>query len=237
VQHLLRRPELSLYIPTAIVGALLGVTRLRPLLWVAAGILFLLCIAVAYTPLAAHNARAFIRSDPLPAHVDAVAVISAGLTSDGLARSETLDRLLSGVELVRAGVAQTMMVSREHVVVGGQMVSDSADLTRVATMALPPGAVIFVDSIETTRTEALRMWSIAKPRHWNTVALVTSPLHTRRACATFEAVGFKVVCVPAVVRGSGLVPNSNPEDKFRAFRAWLYERFATDTYRSRGWIR
>jgi hypothetical protein len=46
-----------------------------------------------------------------------------------------------------------------------------------------------------------------------------------------------IVCVPAVVRGSGLVPNSNPEDKFRAFRAWLYERFATDTYRSRGWIR
>ena len=117
------------------------------------------------------------------------------------------------------------------------MVSDSADLTRVATMALPPGAVIFVDSIETTRTEALRMWSIAKPRHWNTVALVTSPLHTRRACATFEAVGFRVICVPARVRESGLDRHSIPEDRFRAFRLWLYERFATDTYRRRGWIK
>jgi hypothetical protein len=61
-------------------------------------------------------------------------------------------------------------------------------------------------------------------------------LHTRRACATFEAVGFRVVCVPATVRGSGLFPGSFAEERFRDFRSWLYETFATDSYRRRGWI-
>jgi uncharacterized SAM-binding protein YcdF (DUF218 family) len=237
VQQLLRRPELSLYLPTAVAGALLGVTRLRPLLWVAGAIIAFLCIAVAYTPLASRSAAPFIRRDAIPPHVDAIAVLSMGGTPDGLAGSETLDRLLTGLTLARRGLSQAVMVSSETRSFGGKSVSDSADLQNITTMVAPAASVIFVDSIFTTRTEALRMRSIANARGWNTIAVVTSPMHTRRACATFEAVGFKVVCVPAVVRGSGLVANSNAEDRLRAFRFWLYERFATDSYRRRGWIR
>jgi len=237
VQGLLRRPELTLFLPLAVAGALLGASRLRPLLWVAGAVLGFLCIAVAYTPLAAASSAPFIRRDTVPPRLDAVAVLSMGGTPDGLMRSETLDRVLTGVSLVRRGTSNAMLISRETRVFGGKPVSDSADLDEITRMAVPQATVIFVDSIRTTRTEALRMRAIARPRGWNTVAVVTSPLHSRRACATFETVGFKVVCVPAIVRGSGLVPNSTPEDRFRAFRAWLYERFATDTYRSRGWIR
>jgi len=237
VQGLLRRPELSLYLPSAVAGALLGMTRLRPLLWVVGGVLAFLCIAIAYTPLAAKNAAPFVRRDPVPAHLDAIAVLSIGGTPDGLMRSETLDRLLTGLSLARRGLASAMMISRETRSFGGKLVSDSADLQDIVTMVGPAATIIFVDSIVTTRTEALRMRTIAQSHGWSTVAVVTSPMHTRRACATFEAVGFKVVCVPAVVRGSGLVPNSTVEDRLRAFRFWLYERFATDSYRRRGWIR
>ena len=236
VQQLLRRPELSLYLPSAVVGAVLGVTRLRPLLWVAGAIISILCIAVAYTPLAATAAAPFIRRDPIPPHVDAIAVLSMGVTPDGLMRPETLDRLLTGLSLVRRGVANAMLVSRETRNFGGRPVSDSADMQNLTSMIGLPASIIFVDSILTTRTEALRMRSIARAKGWTTLVVVTSPLHTRRACATFEAVGFKVVCVPASVRDSGLDPNSNAEDRLRAFRSWLYERFATDSYRRRGWI-
>jgi uncharacterized SAM-binding protein YcdF (DUF218 family) len=216
---------------------LLGITRLRPLLWVAGAIIALLCIAVAYTPLAARAAAPFIRRDPIPARVDAIAVLSMGGTPDGLMRSETLDRLLTGLTLAGRGLASTILVSRESRQFGGKTVSDSADLQNITAMAALPASIIFVDSIVTTRTEALRMRSIGLTRGLNTIAVVTSPMHTRRACATFEAVGFKVVCVPAVVRGSGLVANSTADDRLRAFRFWLYERFATDSYRRRGWIR
>jgi len=160
-----------------------------------------------------------------------------GGTPDGLMRSETLDRVLTGMALVKRGVSNAMLISRETRAFGGRPVSDSADLQDITAMLTVPASVIFVDSIFTTRTEALRMRSIARQHGWRTLAVVTSPMHTRRACATFEAVGFKVICVPAAVRGSGLDPNSTPEDRFRAFRAWLYERFATDSYRRRGWIR
>ena len=129
-----------------------------------------------------------------------------------------------------------MLVSRETRNFGGRPVSDSADMQNLTSMIGLPASIIFVDSILTTRTEALRMRSIARAKGWTTLVVVTSPLHTRRACATFEAVGFKVVCVPASVRDSGLDPNSNAEDRLRAFRSWLYERFATDSYRRRGWI-
>jgi uncharacterized SAM-binding protein YcdF (DUF218 family) len=144
--------------------------------------------------------------------------------------------LLSGLSLAKRGLAPVVLVSREQRNFTGKIVSDSADLQNLATFANPAARVIFVDSVFTTRTEAIRMGAIARANHWTTIAVVTSPMHTRRACATFEAVGLRVVCVPAAVRGSGLYPGANAEDRLRAFRSWLYETFASSSYKSRGWI-
>jgi uncharacterized SAM-binding protein YcdF (DUF218 family) len=237
VQQLTRDLELSFFIGAAIVGGAVGATRLRALLWIGAGLLVLLCVLVDYTPLVQWLAKPMIRRDPIPQRVDAIAALGAGVTPEGWMRSEKLDRFLSGLELQRRGVAPTLMVSRERARIGGRVVSDSADLARLVGLSGAASSTIFVDSISTTRTEALRMKRIADAHGWRRVAVVTSPLHTRRACATFEAVGFQVVCVPAVLRGSGLEPGSIPEDRFRGFRSWLYEVFATDSYRRRGWIR
>ena len=191
---------------------------------------------VAYTPVVSSMARPLIRRDSIPPRVDAIAVLSAGMAPDGQMRGETLDRLLSGIVLAKRGVATPMLVSMERRAFNGASVTDSADLRNVIALAGLAGSTTFVDSVTTTRTEALRMKTIASANGWTSLAVVTSPLHARRACATFEAVGFKVVCVPAAVRGSGLYPGSDAEDRLRAFRAWLYERFATDSYRRRGWI-
>jgi uncharacterized SAM-binding protein YcdF (DUF218 family) len=237
VQQLLRTPDLALYLPAAIFGALVGPTRLRPLVWVPAGVVATICIIVAYTPIVSTLARPLIRRDSVPARVDAVAVLSNGFTPDGMMRGETLDRLLTGLSLAKGGIAPVVMVSREHTNFTGQLASDSADLRSVAAIADQPARVIFVDSVVTTRTEAIRMRAIARANRWSTLAVVTSPMHTRRACATFEAVGLRVVCVPAAVRESGLYPGANAEDRFRAFRSWLYEVFASSSYKSRGWIR
>jgi uncharacterized SAM-binding protein YcdF (DUF218 family) len=181
--------------------------------------------------------KPLIRYDSVRSRLDAVAALSASVTPEGWLRSESLDRLLSGLDLQRSGAAPILMVSRERARVGGRVVSDSADLARIVSLTGTSAVVLFVDSVVTTRTEALRMKKIADAHGWRRIAVVTSPLHTRRACATFEAVGFQVVCVPAALRGSGLDPRSNPEDRFRGFRSWLYETFATDSYRRRGWIR
>lgn len=237
MQQLIRTPDLALYLPAAIFGALVGPTRLRPLVWVPAGVVATICIVAAYTPIVSMLARPLIRRDPLPTRVDAIAVLGMGLTPDGMMREETLDRLLTGLSLAKRGLAPFVLVSRERRSFTGKIVSDSTDLQNVATLAGPSARVIFVDSVVTTRTEAMRMGAIARANHWSMVAVVTSPMHTGRACATFEAVGLRVVCVPAAVRGSGLYPGANAEDRLRAFRSWLYEVFASSSYKSRGWIR
>ena len=237
VQQLLLRPDLVLYIPAAVVGAIIGASRLRPLLWIGGAIIALICIVVAYTPLVSTLANQHIRRDSLRTPVNAIAVLSAGLTPDGLMRGETLDRLLTGLALAQQGVARTLLISRESKPFGAKVVSDSTDQRNLLALAQPSAQVIFVDSVLTTRTEALRMKAIALANGWTRLAVVTSPMHTRRACATFEAVGFKVVCVPAALRGSGLYEGSNAEDRLRSFRSWLYETFASSSYRRRGWIR
>ena len=207
------------------------------MLWLAAGIIALLSLAIAYTSLVSSLAKPMVRRDPIPPRVDAIAVLSMGFTPDGMMRSESLDRLLTGLTLAKRGVASTLLISRERRAFDGRILSDSADQETVLSLAKPSAQVIFVDSVFTTRTEALRMKTIARSRGWSSIAVVTSPMHTRRACATFESVGFKVVCVPAAVRESGLYEGSNAQDRLRAFRSWLYETFASDSYRRRGWIR
>jgi len=237
VQQLIRIPDLALFLPAAIIGALIGATRLRPLVWVPAGVVAIICIIVAYTPMVSTLARPLIRRDALPSSVDAVAVLGMGLTPDAMMRSEGLDRLLTGLSLVKRGLAPVVLASREQRSFAGKVVSNSTDLQNLVALANPGARVIFVDSVFTTRTEAIRMGAIARANRWSTLAVVTSPMHTRRACATFEAVGLRVVCVPAAVRQSGLYAGANAEDRLRAFRAWLYEMFASSTYKSRGWIR
>lgn len=237
VQQLLRIPDIALFLPAAVVGAIVGATRLRPLLWIVAGPIAIVALAVTYTPIVSVLATPLVRRDTLPARVDVVAALSHGLTPDGLMRSQTLDRLLSALALARSGRASAVLVSEERRSYGGKSVTDSADLREIVQSFAVPAEVIFVDSVFTTRTEALRMRGIAAPRGWTTVAVVTSPLHSRRACATFEAVGFKVVCVPSTSREHAVPEARSPEDRLRTFRSWLYEIFATATYKSNGWIR
>ncbi len=237
VQDLIRIPDLALFLPAALLGALIGPTRLRPLLWIGAFLVTVIVLVIIYTPVVSALAGPLVRRDRLPARVDAIAALSQGLTPEGRMRSASLDRLLSALALAREGKAGAVLVSVEGRPYGGRPVSDSVDRRGIVAAFPVPAEVIFVDSVSSTRTEALRMRQVAWPRGWRVIAVVTSPLHSRRACATFEAVGFRVVCVPAASRENVLPGADGPRDRLRTFRSWLYETFAAPTYRSRGWIR
>lgn len=237
VQDLIRIPDLALFLPAAVAGAIVGPTRLRVLLWLGVFAVASIVIVITYTPVVSVLAGPLVRRDPLPARLDAIAALSQGLTPDGRMRSASLDRLLSGLALAREGRANVVLVSVEQRTYGGKPVSDSADRRAIVTAFGTSAEILFVDSVFSTRTEALRMRQLAWPRGWRQIAVVTSPLHTRRACATFEAVGFRVVCVPAASREHVVPDADGPRDRLRTFRSWLYETFASATYRSRGWIR
>jgi uncharacterized SAM-binding protein YcdF (DUF218 family) len=115
---------------------------------------------------------------------------------------------------------------------GGTAAPDQA---RLRALIARPFPMLTVDSVHTTRDEAVRAWRLLGPRGATRIAVVTSPLHTVRACATFERVGFTVSCVAAVSRAYSVDRAASPDERLTLFRAWLYERTALVEYRARGW--
>ena len=231
----------SLLFPSAVlvalVGAVIGLTRAAIVLWTAtAAALVAFCI-IAMTPFVTRvlPTSVMVRRDNLPAQpLDAVVVLSAGITPDGMLSSEALDRLLSGLALMRDSVAPVLVVTEPRRSRYG--VTAAADQAQVRELVARPFPMLRVDSVRTTHDEAVNTWRLLQARKAKRVAVVTSPLHTRRACATFEHVGFEVTCVPAVSRVYSVTGADNGSDRLTLFREWLYERAAWVEYRARGWI-
>jgi uncharacterized SAM-binding protein YcdF (DUF218 family) len=223
----------------ALLGGALALHRVgRRLLWGTLAVVALALLAITRTPLMVGPTRALLRADSLPpVPLDAVVVLSARITADGYLSHEAVDRLLSGMAEVRRGTARRLYLSRVYFVREDRIVSGDADQRRVlALLGDDSLAVTVVDSVRSTHDEAVRMMARARPVGVRRIALVTSPAHSRRACAAFEKVGFEVVCRPSDSRDLSFRDLRETQDRAAAFRLWLYERLATALYRRRGWI-
>jgi uncharacterized SAM-binding protein YcdF (DUF218 family) len=196
---------------------------------------------VALTPFATRGLplHALVRRDALPASLplDAVIVLSGGITPDSLLEPEAADRLLAGLALMRDGAATTLVVSRPRRS-GDGAVADP-DQQRLRALVARSFPMLFVDSVHSTRDEAVNAWRLlARPANpAPRVAVVTSPLHTSRACAAFERVGFAVTCIAAPSRAYSVDHATSAEERFALFRRWLYERAAWVEYRAKDWVR
>jgi uncharacterized SAM-binding protein YcdF (DUF218 family) len=224
-----------------IVGAVLYATLLRPLVWAAAGLLLVLVTIGSLTPAIVRPANAFTRADPPTETVDAVAVLASGLSNDALISPDALDRLLSGVTLARATVTQ------QHprgvplvltVVTRGRepTLTSAADQQRIVELVGGGVNVHWTAPVQSTRDEARAVAAIARAEGWNRIAVVTSPIHTRRACRTFERAGVSVRCVPAEARDFAARSMRGSRDRLRATQLSLYEFAGTVYYKLRGWI-
>jgi uncharacterized SAM-binding protein YcdF (DUF218 family) len=222
-------------IPFCVAGALVFLTRFRrALAWTGASVLILL-IVVGYTPIVSSASRALIRTDPIPPQVDAVVVLSAGVSVDGLLQGQGLDRLLKGLALIKRGVAQALIVTREERDLGDRKVNTTADQDSLIALA-DVAKFVATPLVASTHDEAMAVKRIADRSGWKRIVLVTSPFHTKRACATFEHVGLSVICVPSDSRDIALRSLASPRDRVGAFSMWIYEVAATLRYKWRGWI-
>lgn len=222
-------------VPFTVLSAAVGLTRFRRFpVWTAIA-LFIFAIVIGFTGVMVGAARSYIRSDPLPKSADAIVVLSAGITADGYFTQQSMDRMISASELVRAGIAPVLIVTREQRKIQGAMISAAADQARIAALA-GISQLITTGPVRNTRGEALEVARIARSRGWSSIVLVTSPFHTRRACRTFETVGLKVTCVPSDSRDIAIRRLAFPHDRLKAFGMWLYEAAGTIRYRQLGWI-
>jgi uncharacterized SAM-binding protein YcdF (DUF218 family) len=235
VPHIFGYGRFALMVPLLAIGGIAAVTRAgRVMTWMALALILIMMLIGATDIMRAPIAR-LIRADPMPTSADAIVVLSAGVTADGLLQQQGLDRLLKGIELARAGVSRRIVLTRERKKVAGRWITSAEDQSRL--IAMSGGAeVISTGIVTSTREEALRVAEYARRAGWKRIVLVTSPLHSRRACATFEHVGLTVSCVPSDSRDIAVKNLVGRDNNLRAFGMWIYELAGTLRYWQAGWI-
>ena len=175
---------------------------------------------------------------------DAVVVlggIAAGSEHEitGLDFSARADRIMTGVELIRKEKSKVLVVGGGGYLQDGQWRSE-ADRLRpwMADWELLGGAgVEDLGVCGNTREEAVKFAKLVKERDWETVYLVTSANHMKRAEAVFLSAGVSVVPVMTIwdIRSGrwALIPS---QSRMVGLRTWLYEKVGWAYYRSKGWI-
>jgi uncharacterized SAM-binding protein YcdF (DUF218 family) len=218
----------------ALAGWVLAPSSLGTLLWAALAALVTLLVAGSHTPLVAPLVPRFVRHDPRPAPgaVDAVVVLSGSITTNGRVRGQGMDRLLAG--MIEARQQRIPVLALSALREGD--VSSEADQRRLVGALAPDLTVRFVHDVHSTRDEALTFAAMARTHRWRRVLVVTSPLHSRRACAAVERAGVAVSCRPAEGREYAPERLDQPFNRRMAFQDVLYETLATTLYRLRGWM-
>jgi uncharacterized SAM-binding protein YcdF (DUF218 family) len=219
----------------AILGVIAGVTvGVRHAWTIAAWLAVAVAIfvgTIVYTPMVDGSIERWVRSDGVPPdQVDAVVVLSAGVTREGRIASVGLERLAHGLMVARVTHARLLVTTNPEG-------SPQGDAREIVAALGDTNSWREIGPVGSTRDEATRLAELFSPASGRRVAVVTSPLHSRRSCATFEAVGFRVICLPNPGRSYPFHELSAGTPRWRAFRDLVYERLAMMKYRSRGWVR
>jgi uncharacterized SAM-binding protein YcdF (DUF218 family) len=226
-----------LFSVVSLIGVCLGAFGAARILLVADALLIAVYLILSFTPLIDGPAEHWVRDDPKPSQpLDAVIVLSGWVKPDSALQAVAVERLLTGLELVKAGWAPRIITTRVISNDAGIRVVSDNDQRRFIRLAGLESAWTEVDSVGTTRDEATRSAALLLPTGGKRVAVVTSPMHTRRACAVFERVGFEVHCVAAREMVAATRHPTTPPDRLEAFRDYLYERLGMVKYRAKGWI-
>lgn len=210
--------------------------RFLRLVWIADATLLGLLSLIALTPVMSGLTARWLRRDAFPSgRLGAVVVLSSAVTSSGTLHVSGSDRLLTGLELIRRGVAPRLVTTRVRCC--GSDVNSDADQGRLIRLAGVAERWILVgDAVYSTRDEAVAIDRRLRELGVRSIALVTSPIHTRRACATFERRGMRVTCIPSLERGDQTRAPRTARDRLAAFRAYVYERLGWWVYSRRGWV-
>jgi uncharacterized SAM-binding protein YcdF (DUF218 family) len=222
----------------AVIGLIAGATGRRAALLIALQIAAAAALLIAASPVSEWIAARWVRNEALtPEGVAAVVVLSAGLNPDTTISSEAADHLLMGLELVRAGKAHSLVTTTTEERFPTGFVSSEVDQGRLIDLLAPQVSWMRTPPGRSTRDEAVGSATLLLPRDIRDIAVIASPMHTRRACAAFEAVGFHVTCIASRLRGPGSQPVSPAaSSRFAVFGQLVYEIAAIVDYSIHGWI-
>ena len=215
----------------AVVTGILWRTGLRHVVGAVTAVLALLWLVVCFTPFAAWLGDDLARRDP-PAPADAVVVAASSVQQSGDLTAVSMSRLLHGLELVAEGDAPVLVLSD----LDDPYPSYGSAAKSLMEHFTIRGRVEFVGPNHTTRDEALSFARLYREREWKRAIVVTSPFHSRRACAAVEHEGVDVVCSPSVETKFDVTDLTRSDERSQAFESAIHERIGLWLYARRGWI-
>jgi uncharacterized SAM-binding protein YcdF (DUF218 family) len=187
----------------------------------------------AWSPLAPRLARGLSRSDPPGAAADAVYVFNAQSYPNAVLGDTAMGRLSRALDLLKAGRAPRLIVADTP---APEPPFSAAAAKFMSGLGLKT-ELIALGPVRNTHDEAAAVAALFRKNGWTSVVAVTSRTHSRRACATLEAQGLRVVCAPSEESGFDYDSLSRPDDRIAAFGLAIHERLGLLVYRRRGWIK
>lgn len=173
-----------------LLGGLLSLWRWgQRALWAALAGLALLYGAALFTPLVP-RALFHLTEAQAPTQADAVIVLGGGLDCEGrVMNAASAARLSRGIDLWRAGYADTLLLSSQSDALSPAHCPRLADLqsARLGGWFAAPPRVLRLRGVTDTADEAREAARLEKTAGWQRVLLVTSPSHSSRAAALFRS--------------------------------------------------
>jgi hypothetical protein len=223
-------PPIALVWLGAALGALISLTRARRAALALPILVAGFYVLVIYTPLAAKLAPLTERVDA-EAPGDAVFVFGSNWWENGDPDPEIMARMHHGIELVAGGRAPVLALSE---------VSEGRPGEELARKWMASfhvqGEIVDVGLVGNTHDEAVLLAREARKRGWTRIVAVTSPTHSRRACATLEHEGLVAIASPAIETMYALPDLKGGDERLHAIGPILHELIGTWAYRRRGWI-
>jgi len=213
------------------IGGLIGLTRWRKILWIVNAILIGMLLVISYTPMARWMVQRLDRQDEIE-NSDAVVVLASGYFENGVIAARSQDRVLHGLELLHAGYAPRLVLTRPTVIVGDWPAMVEDEMHQLGE----DYPVDVVGPVRDTHDEAVVVAKLAHERGWKRMILVTHAWHMKRAAALFEKQDVKVICAPCMDSSFNERDVQTPGDRINAFGVWLHEEIGFAAYRFRGWV-
>ncbi len=167
-----------------------------------------------------------------PQAADAIVVFAGGVGESGKAGGGYQERVTQAAELYRAGHAARLIFSSGYVFT---MREAEVMKTLAIDNGVPAEAILLEEAAKNTYGNVLLTKQILDQHGWDSILLVSSPYHMRRATLTWRKLAPGVVVIPAPVPQSQFYFHERGAS-LEQIRGIVHEYLALADYWRRGWI-
>ena len=171
-----------------------------------------------------------VAQPPVPA--DAIVVFAGGVGESGTAGGGYQERVKQAVDLYAKGLAPRVIFSSGYTFVfrEAEMMKELA-----VSLGMPESAIVLETNASNTKDNVAFVSSILAQQHWNSILLVSSPYHMRRALFVWRKLSPATAVIPVPVRASQFYSHDRGAS-LEQIQGIVHEYASIVYYWWKGWI-